>query len=539
MRKNLPITKTEQSFRDDEIIVSITDPKGLITYANDAFIRISGFTQEELIGKPHNLVRHPDMPPAAFQDLWDTLRAGKSWMGLVKNRCKNGDYYWVDAYASPLYDGNTLIGYQSVRIKPERQHVERAEKLYTQISDGKRPHLYARIDPRNWSWFGRIYGTLAGYSTIGMLGLHFWFSLPLFASLALYAGALLANLPVAWVMTSGLRHNARRARQIHDSPLMQMVYTGRMDESGAIELAHRYIDGGQRTQLGVMESCGKSQREAIARMVQAAEQTRSGTERQQAELHQVATAMNEMTTSVHDVARNTSQAASAAQGAADAAGKGQHIIGEAIDAIRSLADEVRSAAEVIHRLRADTSDIDSVLEIIGNVAEQTNMLALNAAIEAARAGEHGRGFAVVADEVRTLASRTQASTQDIHERIERLQAAAAQAVAVMDRALDKATRSVDETGRAGAALEEIAAAIGIITDMNVQVATAAEEQAAVAEEIDRNISNLAHAGEHLSLMVHDTSGIVVTLEKISSELTNLVDRAIGRGTNRTAAATAA
>lgn len=137
--KNYPVTGKERDYSPDIRIISTTDLKGILTYSNDDFKQVSGFTEEELVGKNHNVVRHPDMPPAAFADLWTTVKAKKPWMGIVKNRCKNGDHYWVNAYVTPLFENNEICGYQSVRTKPQKDQIERAERFYNKINSGKNP----------------------------------------------------------------------------------------------------------------------------------------------------------------------------------------------------------------------------------------------------------------------------------------------------------------------------------------------------------------------------------------------------------------
>ena len=134
MKKNLPVTQREVKLGDNEMIISVTDLKGRIQYINDAFKRISGFSEEELVGASHNIVRHPDMPPVAFKDLWNTIKSGEAWSGIVKNRCKNGDHYWVDAFVTPIFDGNTITGFQSVRTKPTAEQIKAAEILYTRLN---------------------------------------------------------------------------------------------------------------------------------------------------------------------------------------------------------------------------------------------------------------------------------------------------------------------------------------------------------------------------------------------------------------------
>ena len=139
MKDNQPITKNEVVLDDAAHLVSSTDIKGQITHCNQAFIDISGFSKEELMGNAHNIVRHPDMPGAAFAGMWKKLKNGQHWQGLVKNRCKSGDYYWVDAYVTPVLDKGQIIGYESVRIKPNRDQVERADKAYQKIQKGQSP----------------------------------------------------------------------------------------------------------------------------------------------------------------------------------------------------------------------------------------------------------------------------------------------------------------------------------------------------------------------------------------------------------------
>ncbi|MBE0490081.1 MAG: PAS domain-containing protein [Halomonas sp.] len=142
MRDNQPVTGREYELQDEHFLISRTDLKGRITYANPAFIEVSGYRHEELIGSPHNLVRHPDMPPEAFANLWETLAQGEGWRGLVKNRRKNGDHYWVDASVTPVIEDGEVMGYASVRVKAEREQIDRAEQAYTRMRAGKGRHLY-------------------------------------------------------------------------------------------------------------------------------------------------------------------------------------------------------------------------------------------------------------------------------------------------------------------------------------------------------------------------------------------------------------
>ena len=247
-------------------------------------------------------------------------------------------------------------------------------------------------------------------------------------------------------------------------------------------------------------------------------------QKQRMEIDQVATAMNEMAATVQEVARSASEAASSAATAHSQSVEGKSVVGENIQAINLLAGEVENAANVINNVESDSERIGTVLDVIRGIAEQTNLLALNAAIEAARAGEQGRGFAVVADEVRTLASRTQESTQEIQGMIESLQKGSSDAVGVMEKGKDQAIQSVTHANAAGDSLELITNAVSSINDMNTQIASAAEEQSAVAEEINRNVVNINDMAEMISDGSQQTAKSSNDLEALASQLQNVVSR---------------
>ncbi len=305
--------------------------------------------------------------------------------------------------------------------------------------------------------------------------------------------------------------------------------TRRLDDSGDNEisrLARAFNSFAEKVRGLVSQVYGSTTQLASAAEEMSAimEETNRGTQQQQSETSQVVTAMNEMTATVQEVARHATDAAEAANSADKASAEGKQVVINTMKAIESLSSEVHSAATVISQLEKDSENIGTVLDVIKGIAEQTNLLALNAAIEAARAGEQGRGFAVVADEVRTLASKTQQSTQEIQEMIEKLQAGAQSAVKVMDDSRVKAEESVTQAAKAGSSLEAITNSVSLIKDMNTQIATAAEQQSSVAEEINRNVVNISDIVDRTAEGAGQTSIASAELAKLAGDLQHLVNQ---------------
>ncbi len=283
-----------------------------------------------------------------------------------------------------------------------------------------------------------------------------------------------------------------------NSDLTVRLDESRRDELGSLALGFNRFVTKIRGVIHEVNGSAHQLASAAEQMATITEQTTQGMLRQQLETDQVATAINEMSTTVDEVAKNAASAAEAAHRADNASREGKQVVQSTMDAIDALASEVERVAKVIHRVEADSDQIGAVVDVIKGIAEQTNLLALNAAIEAARAGEQGRGFAVVADEVRSLATKTQDSTETIRKMIEQLQAGAGEAVGVMETGQKQAQDSVKRAAEAGAALDAIAGAVAEITDMNTQIASAAEEQSSVAEEINRNIVTISSVADETS-----------------------------------------
>ncbi|EWC39983.1 chemotaxis protein [Stutzerimonas stutzeri KOS6] len=341
--------------------------------------------------------------------------------------------------------------------------------------------------------------------------------------LLLVVGVVVMCLTVRHVILR--RINAMRQTMdtmAEDEDLSRNVTVGAQDEIGAMGHAFNRMIGKFRHSLEAVAGVTHQLTDVSERVSHVAEKTLAAVNEQRSETDMVASAMNEMSATVQEVARNASQTATASSGADNESKAGVKVATEALDGIEVLIAEIEKAAQVIQRVETDSASIDMVLGVINGIAEQTNLLALNAAIEAARAGEQGRGFAVVADEVRTLASRTQKSTEEIQAMIEQLQSGVRNAVQAMNEAQLRARSGSQCVEKAAQSLGLIADEVGTINEMNTQIATAAEQQSAVAEEINRNISTISMIADTTSADATQTSQISDELVRLATELNRLV-----------------
>ena len=491
-RKNT--TLNEVLFSESEQLVSITDKRGVITYANPEFCRVSGYTLSELKGKNHNVVRHPDMPKAAFGDLWQKLKRGDSWRGFVKNRCKNGDYYWVDAFVTPLYEGDTIVGYQSVRTRPTDQQKASAQSLYNKLNNGKK---------------------IAGFQLDRRLKYIIVAALALLITAALISNNVswwLAVLPILSVIATmllffdeifKLQPYSIEMKKTFDSPT-RFILSGK-GVVGVIDYPQKILQAKIRTVLGRMKDSGASLKLIADELKEQSSHTLQGLQNESEQLSQLATAISEMSATTEEISKNTLHAHEEVTKASTLCSDTISTLQQSQNSLKGLSSNVESSAEAALNLVDEANDISSILQEIEGIANQTNLLALNAAIEAARAGEHGRGFSVVADEVRKLASRTQSATEQISESVVGLQQTLQDWSEHMLSGKALAEDCSVEANSATTAMEQINMLMAELTDISAQVSSATEQQSVVATEIHKNIHNVNEISEHNTVLANEVS----------------------------------
>lgn len=507
MRSNLPVTQNSYAMDPNQTLVSVTDLKGRITYCNTAFIEVSGFSRDELLGQPHNLVRHPDMPEEAFRDMWSTIQAGLPWTGLVKNRRKNGDHYWVQANATPMMDGETITGFLSVRTAPDAQAVLSAEALYAtmraqeqagRLSLGLRQGQLERRD-----WAGVLFrflkpGTVSSVALIQVLAMLVvllsmagGLAIPLALIITLAMGAACAWW-VWYVAIRPLDDLLRDTNRLASGDMSFQVQTGSAGTIGRLQQGLMQMSVNLRTVVSDVRQEVQHLGTVVAEIAAGNEDMSARTESQASSLEQTAASMEEINGTVKQ------SAASARRGVALAA--------ETSEVTQRSNQAVSDVSRTMGEITESSKQIGEIVHLIEGVAFQTNILALNAAVEAARAGDAGRGFAVVASEVRQLAQRTATAAREIRQ--------------LISESSSRVHIGSQQTSQALARMYDALESVGKVTMVLEEVSTAAAEQQSGISQVNEAIAHMDVITQQNAAMVEQLASAAKSLQGQVEEVGN-------------------
>ncbi|MEO3990278.1 methyl-accepting chemotaxis protein [Pseudocitrobacter cyperus] len=490
------ISQREFALDEHTTLMSTSDLKSFVTHVNDAFIQVSGYSLEEISGQPHNLVRHPDIPKAAFADMWFTLKQGEPWSAIVKNRRKNGDHYWVRANAIPMVRQGEITGYMSIRTQATPEEIANTEPLYRALKEGKSNKRLYKGMVVSKRWWGKLSAVPLRWRVRAvMMSILLVLSGALYAthaSWAAFAAAALLML-IGTALFEGqivrpIENVARQALSVATGGRNSVKHLNRGDELGLIlrsvgqlGLICRWLKNDVASQVSSVSQGSDT-------LAKGNEDLNERTRQTVVNVQQTVATMNEMTASV----QSNSQTAAAADKLSIAASSAAEEGGQAMQRVVNTMDDIADS----------TQRIGSITTLINDIAFQTNILALNAAVEAARAGDQGKGFAVVAGEVRQLASRSASAANDIRKLIEA--------------SASKVQSGAEQVHAAGRVMNDILTQVQNVTQLIAQISQSTSEQANGLSDITRAVAELdaitqKNAGlvaesAHVSAMVKHRAG---------------------------------
>ncbi|QCO35833.1 methyl-accepting chemotaxis protein [Leptospira interrogans] len=549
MRKNLPITSQEITIPINSVLISRTDMKGRISYVSQDFANISGFSEEEMLGEPHNLIRHPDVPSEIFREMWETIQDGNPWSGIIKNRAKSGDYYWVDATVTPVMNEGVISGYMSVRKKATEDQIRRAEILFSQLKNTK-----------SFLWKLRE-GIQILFKKLGLSGKIIVYALLVFVPL-LFAnfewirngmivlpmlGVSCGSVGILFLINTILNYR-KEIREIisiqkeivSGNFLMEIPEKKGNSEIFEIRSSLRvFVISIWGLLVQIKENFEKNQ-ELYQYLSQSSEQFQSKTQNQAASVEQTASASHELSSTLDEIVKSIRLQSTGLTAINDGIGKVNESIQNVSKSMDNLSSQTSSVKEkasqsektfekailAMNEIKEYSNGISNIIGIITSISEKTNLLSLNASIESARAGEAGKGFSVVAEEISKLASQTRESIKDIVNLIDNTTKAVNLGAEKFQESLSIVKQLTDYIGEVNSSATIVRASLFAQAEKLGEIRKNTDQVNQLGETVSESSGFQKTASDEISLSMQNIAESSELIARTSGEIKQLVDESI-------------
>ncbi|WP_001230736.1 methyl-accepting chemotaxis protein [Leptospira interrogans] len=549
MRKNLPITSQEITIPINSVLISHTDMKGRISYVSQDFANISGFSEEEMLGEPHNLIRHPDVPSEIFREMWETIQDGNPWSGIIKNRAKSGDYYWVDATVTPVMNEGVISGYMSVRKKATEDQIRRAEILFSQLKNTK-----------SFLWKLKE-GIQILFKKLGLSGKIIVYALLVFVPL-LFAnfewirngmivlpmlGVSCGSVGILFLINTILNYR-KEIREIisiqkeivSGNFLMEIPEKKGNSEIFEIRSSLRvFVISIWGLLVQIKENFEKNQ-ELYQYLSQSSEQFQSKTQNQAASVEQTASASHELSSTLDEIVKSIHLQSTGLTAINDGIGKVNESIQNVSKSMDNLSSQTSSVKEkasqsektfekailAMNEIKEYSNGISNIIGIITSISEKTNLLSLNASIESARAGEAGKGFSVVAEEISKLASQTRESIKDIVNLIDNTTKAVNLGAEKFQESLSIVKQLTDYIGEVNSSATIVRASLFAQAEKLGEIRKNTDQVNQLGETVSESSGFQKTASDEISLSMQNIAESSELIARTSGEIKQLVDESI-------------
>ncbi|TGL78509.1 methyl-accepting chemotaxis protein [Leptospira yasudae] len=553
MRKNLPITNKELEIPITAVLISRTDTKGRISYVSQDFAEISGFSEKEMLGEPHNLIRHPDVPSEVYREMWETIENGNPWSGVVKNRAKSGDHYWVDATITPVMNEGVVSGYMSVRKKATRKQIAKAEVLFKQLNQTNSFSLKVKTTFQSL------------YKRLGLAGKIFTYALLVFVPL-LFAniewiqsgmlllpliGILCGTLGVVFLIGTilGYRKEIREIVAIQKDIvsgnfLLEIPARKQNSEIAEIYSSLRVLVISVWGLLVQIKENFEKNQELYQYLSQSTEQFQSKTHTQAASVEETASASQELSSTMDEIVKSIHLQSSGLNAINEGIGKVNESIQKVSKSMDDLSFQTSSVKQkasqseetfgrailAMDEIKEYSNGISKIISIITSISEKTNLLALNASIESARAGEAGKGFSVVAEEISKLADQTRNSIKDIVSLIGNTTKAVDFGAEKFQESLSIVKELTDYIGEVNSSATIVTASLAAQAEKLNEIRKNTDQVDRLGATVNESSGFQKAASDEISLSMQTISDSSESIARTSEEIKHTVDESVVKAT---------